>query len=58
MAHSGHLVLPPDGLQMNNSLTVSGEIPVFHLPICFFHNLAKLIIFTRSGRTPCIFFLN
>ena len=30
---------------------------MFYLPICFFHYLANLIIFTRSSRIPCIFFL-
>ena len=33
------------------------EILVFYLPICFFYYLAKLIIFTWSSRTPCIFSL-
>ena len=32
-----------------------GEILVFHLPICFFYYLAKLVIFIRSSRIPCIF---
>ena len=35
----------------------TGEVPSFYLPIRFFCNLAKLIIFTRSSRIPCIFFL-
>ena len=30
---------------------------MFYLPICFFYYLAKLIIFTRSSRIPCILFL-
>ena len=30
---------------------------MFYLPICFFYYLAKLIIFIRSSRIPCIFFL-
>ena len=30
---------------------------MFYLPICFFYYLAKLIIFTRSSRTPGIFIL-
>ena len=34
-----------------------GEVLVFYLPIRFFCHLAKLIIFTRSSRIPCIFFL-
>ena len=36
---------------------LAGEVLVFYLPIRFFCNLAKLIIFTRSSRIPCIFFL-
>ena len=28
-----------------------------YLPICFFYFFAKLIIFTRSSRISCIFFL-
>ena len=32
-----------------------GEILVFYLPISFFYYLAKLIIFTKSSRIPCIF---
>ena len=39
-------------------LDIAGEILVFYLPICFFYYLAKLIIFTRSSRIPCIFFLD
>ena len=35
----------------------SGEVLVFYLPIRFFYYLANLIIFTRSSRIPCIFFL-
>ena len=35
----------------------NGEVLVFYLPIRFFCNLAKLIIFTRSSRIRCIFFL-
>ena len=38
-------------------VATQGEILVFYLPICFFYYLAKLIIFTRSSRIPCIFFL-
>ena len=34
-----------------------GEVLVFYLPIRFFYYLANLIIFTRSSRIPCIFFL-
>ena len=34
-----------------------GEVLVFYFPIRFFCNLAKLIIFTRSSRILCIFFL-
>ena len=30
---------------------------MFYLPIRFFYYLANLIIFTRSSRIPCIFFL-
>ena len=30
---------------------------MFYLPICFFYYLAKLIIYIRSSRIPCIFFL-
>ena len=30
---------------------------MFYLPIRFFYYLAKLIIFTRLSRIPCIFFL-
>ena len=33
------------------------EVLVFYLPICFFYYFANLIIFTRSSRIPCIFFL-
>ena len=36
---------------------LAGEVLVFYLPIRFFYYLANLIIFTRSSRTPCIFFL-
>ena len=36
---------------------VPGEVLVFYLPIRFFYYLANLIIFTRSSRIPCIFFL-
>ena len=35
----------------------TGEVLVFYLPIRFFYYLANLIIFTRSSRIPCIFFL-
>ena len=35
----------------------AGEVLVFYLPIRFFYYLANLIIFTRSSRIPCIFFL-
>ena len=28
---------------------------MFYLPICFFYYLAKLIIFIRSSKIPCIF---
>ena len=34
-----------------------GEVLVFYMPIRFFYYLANLIIFTRSSRIPCIFFL-
>ena len=34
-----------------------GEVLVFYLPIRFFYYLANLIIFTRSSRISCIFFL-
>ena len=37
--------------------TTIGEVLVFYLPIRFFYYLANLIIFTRSSRIPCIFFL-
>ena len=30
---------------------------MFYLPLFFFYYLAKLIIFTRSSRISCIFFL-
>ena len=36
---------------------LAGEVLVFYLPIRFFYYLANLIIFTRSSRIPCIFFL-
>ena len=36
---------------------ISGEVLVFYLPICVFYYLAKLVIFIRSSRIPCIFFL-
>ena len=36
---------------------IGGEVLVFYLPIRFFYYLANLIIFTRSSRIPCIFFL-
>ena len=36
---------------------LAGEVLVFYLPIRFFYYLADLIIFTRSSRIPCIFFL-
>ena len=35
----------------------TGEVLVFYLPIRFFCYLAKLVIFIRSSRIPCIFFL-
>ena len=38
-------------------LVRQGEVLVFYLPIRFFYYLANLIIFTRSSRIPCIFFL-
>ena len=41
----------------NNTELVLGEVLVFYLPIRFFYYLANLIIFTRSSRIPCIFFL-
>ena len=34
-----------------------GEVLVFYLSICFFYYLAKLVIFIRSSRIPCIFFM-
>ena len=34
-----------------------GEVLVFYLPICFFYYFAKLIIFIRLSRIPCIFFM-
>ena len=36
---------------------VKSELSLGLLPICFFYYLAKLIIFIRSSRIPCIFFL-
>ena len=36
---------------------LAGEVLVFYLPIRFFYYLANLIVFTRSSRIPCIFFL-
>ena len=39
------------------NMNTSGEVLVFYLPICFFYYLAKLIIFIRSSRIHCIFFL-
>ena len=33
------------------------HLKAFYLPICFYYYLAKLIIFIRSSRIPCIFFL-
>ena len=39
------------------TLRLAGEVLVFYLPIRFFYYLANLIIFTRSSRIPCIFFL-
>ena len=36
---------------------LAGEVLVFYLPIHFFYYLANLIIFTRSSRIACIFFL-
>ena len=35
----------------------AGKILVFYLHISLFYYLAKFIIFTRSSRIPCIFFL-
>ena len=40
-----------------DTLDTTGEVLVFYLPIRFFYYLANLIIFTRSSRIPCIFFL-
>ena len=42
---------------MSNGLHCVKEIIVFYLSICFFYYLVKLIIFTRSSRIYCIFFL-
>ena len=36
---------------------LAGEVLVFYLNICFFYYFAKLIIFIRLSRIPCIFFL-
>ena len=41
----------------NTGISPLGEVLVFYLPIRFFYYLANLIIFTRSSRIPCIFFL-
>ena len=41
----------------NTGVRGAGEVLVFYLPIRFFYYLANLIIFTRSSRIPCIFFL-
>ena len=46
----------PSPDEKGGSHSCKGEILVFYLPICFFFYLAKLIIFTRSSRIPCIFF--
>ena len=45
------------GYKLGIASMLAGEVLVFYLPIRFFCNLAKLIIFTRSSRIPCIFFL-
>ena len=45
------------GYKLGIPSILAGEILVFYLPICFFYYLAKLIIFTRSSRIPCIFSL-
>ena len=42
---------------MSKGLHFVKEILVYYLPVCFFYNLAKLIIFTRSSSIPSIFSL-
>ena len=43
---------------MSKGLHFDKEILVYYLPVCFFYNLAKLIIFTMSSSISSIFFLN
>ena len=56
--------LPQHSIRVSINVYSRGSSSVFCLfvsftvwPICFFYCLAKLIIFIRSNRIPCIFFL-